>query len=64
VDPETTEPMEPRTMWEIPQNSSSSRLSYDAACLRCGHAVHVFHSCSDGCGCAPVLMIGDRSLAA
>jgi len=50
-------------MWEIP-SSRSAELSRHLPCVRCGHAVHVFHSCGNGCGCTPVLPVGEQSLVA
>lgn len=39
-------------MWDTVQ-SSSSHLSHDMPCARCGHAQHTFLACSDQCTCEP-----------
>jgi hypothetical protein len=50
-------------MWDTVQDSSS-RLSHDLPCLRCGHAFHTFLTCDHGCDCQPTLMPGDRLVTA
>ena len=40
-------------MWDTVQ-TNERHLSHDMPCLRCGHAMHTFLSCGDGCDCQPV----------
>jgi hypothetical protein len=42
--------------------NDSTHLSHDMLCQRCGHGVHTFLSCSDGCDCKPTVMPGDTRL--
>jgi hypothetical protein len=49
-------------MWDTVE-TSGDHLSHDMPCPRCGHAVHTFLSCGDGCDCLPTLMPGDSALA-
>ncbi len=44
-------------MWDTTQ-TTSTHLSHDLPCLRCGHAAHTFLACSDTCDCAPPVMPG------
>lgn len=44
-------------MWDTVQ-SSSSHLSHDMPCARCGHAPHTFLACSDQCSCRPAAAPG------
>jgi hypothetical protein len=44
-------------MWDTVQ-TSSTHLSHDLPCQRCGHAPHTFLACSDSCDCAPAAMPG------
>ena len=48
-------------MWDTVQ-LDGERLSHDLPCQRCGHAVHTFLRCDDGCDCRPVPMPGDSTL--
>jgi len=48
-------------MWDTVQ-INESHLSHDMPCLRCGHALHTFLSCGDGCDCQPARMPGERQL--
>lgn len=50
-------------MWDTVQ-TSADHLSHDMPCQRCGHAVHTFLSCGDGCDCRPTEMPGESALAA
>lgn len=43
-------------------HTSTDHLSHDMPCLRCGHAVHTFLACGDGCECRPALMPGESVL--
>jgi len=44
-------------MWDTVQ-INEIHLSHDLACTGCGHAVHTYLACGDGCDCAPRLMPG------
>ena len=35
-------------MWDTVQ-TSDTHLSHDMPCQRCGHALHTFLGCDDGC---------------
>lgn len=37
-------------MWDTVE-SSREHLSHDMPCVRCGHAMHTFLACGDGCDC-------------
>ena len=37
-------------MWDTVEKTSS-RLTHDVPCPRCGHATHTYLPCSDTCGC-------------
>lgn len=39
-------------MWDTVQTSSTP-ISHDMPCGRCGHARHTFLACSDTCDCQP-----------
>ena len=39
-------------MWDT-VDTSSSRLSHDMPCPRCGHGRHTYLACSDTCSCHP-----------
>lgn len=43
-------------MWDTAQDDQpgNARLSHDRPCPRCGHAMHVFLACGEGCACRPV----------
>jgi hypothetical protein len=44
-------------MWDTIQ-TSSTHLSHDLPCLRCGHAAHTFLACGETCDCARTDMPG------
>jgi hypothetical protein len=44
-------------MWDTVQ-INEQHLSHDMPCQRCGHELHTFLGCDQGCGCAPALMPG------
>jgi hypothetical protein len=48
-------------MWDTVQ-MSSSHLSHDMPCQRCGHELHTFLSCGDSCECQPARMPGELEL--
>ena len=39
-------------MWDTVQEQVV-HLSHDRPCQRCGHALHVYLACGDGCECEP-----------
>jgi hypothetical protein len=43
---------------------TTTHLSHDLPCQRCGHAVHTFLACGDECSCEPVVLPGSVRLAA
>ena len=47
-------------MWDTVE-TSTVHLSHDLLCPRCGHGIHTFLSCGDGCECRPVVMPGSRA---
>ena len=49
-------------MWESAEHEEC--LSHDMPCGRCGHALHTFLACGDGCDCPPVELPGERLLSA
>ena len=36
-----------------------AHLSHDLPCQSCGHGIHTFLPCGDGCDCPPVVLPGD-----
>jgi hypothetical protein len=48
-------------MWDTVQ-TNETHLSHDMPCQRCGHALHRFLSCGDGCDCKPSSMPGEQAL--
>ncbi|MDZ5620171.1 hypothetical protein [Nocardioides bizhenqiangii] len=36
-------------------------LSHDLPCLSCGHGIHTFLPCGDGCDCPPVVLPGNAA---
>ncbi len=50
-------------MWDTIQTSTSP-LSHDLPCPRCGHESHIYLPCDDACGCQPTLMPGSVGLTA
>jgi len=54
-------------MWDTVQDAvpaGAHHLSHDMPCVRCGHGVHTFLACGDGCECQPALLPGESALAA
>ena len=49
-------------MWDTIQ-TSTTHLSHDLPCQRCGHATHTFLACSATCDCPPTLMPGTAARA-
>ena len=49
-------------MWDTAQETQDTErqthLSHDMPCPRCGHAMHIYLSCGDGCDCEPSAMPG------
>ena len=43
-------------MWDTveSQEHRSVHLSHDMPCPQCGHALHTYLECGDGCDCVPV----------
>jgi hypothetical protein len=39
-------------MWDTVE-TLSEHLSHDRPCPHCGHAIHVYLACGDGCDCQP-----------
>lgn len=40
---------------------ATHHLSHDMACPCCGHALHVYLGCGDGCDCPPTMLPGTVS---
>lgn len=49
-------------MWDT-VDTSSTRLSHDMPCPRCGHAPHTYLACSDTCTCRPETSTALRATA-
>lgn len=47
-------------MWDTVVENEQ-HLSHDMPCQRCGHALHTFLVCGDGCECRPQVMPGDAA---
>jgi len=46
-------------MWTQTRTTTNvAHLSHDLPCQSCGHGIHTFLPCGDGCECPPVLMPG------
>ena len=45
-------------MWDVPEHSKPTPLPHDMSCTHCGHALHVYLECGDGCDCAPHVLPG------
>ena len=43
--------------------TEQTHLSHDMLCPRCGHALHTFLSCGEGCDCQPDSMPGEHGTA-
>ena len=53
-------------MWDTVQiaptaQTASAGLSRDMACAYCGHSLHVFLDCGNGCDCEPHALPGDAA---
>jgi hypothetical protein len=48
-------------MWDS-VTDSEHHLSHDLPCPRCGHGVHTYLPCDEGCDCAPCPMPGSQRL--
>ena len=44
-------------MWDTVQEATE-HLSHDRPCVACGHALHIYLACGDGCDCQPALAPG------
>ena len=40
-------------MWDTVQ-TNGEHLTHDMPCPHCGHALHTYLECGDGCDCVPV----------
>ncbi len=49
-------------MWDTVE-TSTSHLSHDLPCPRCGHAAHSYLPCSDTCGCRRSILPGSEAVA-
>ncbi len=49
-------------MWETEKNEEC--LPHDMSCTHCGHPLHTYLACGDGCDCPPVELPGERLLSA
>jgi hypothetical protein len=47
-------------MWDTVQTTTMT-LSHDMPCAQCGHALHVYLECGDGCECQPQVMPGNAA---
>lgn len=47
-------------MWNTAPEPSH-QLSHDMSCPACGHGVHVYLACGDGCECGPRAMPGSAA---
>jgi hypothetical protein len=45
-------------MYDIPAESAPTPVPHDMSCAHCGHGLHVYLECGDGCDCTPHLMPG------
>jgi hypothetical protein len=65
---DTARPERSTVMWDTANDTTvgpyalTEHLTHDLPCTSCGHAVHTFLPCGDGCACPPVVLPG--SLAA
>ena len=39
-------------MWDTVQTTAMA-LSHDMPCVHCGHALHTYLACDEGCDCGP-----------
>lgn len=37
------------------------QMSHDMPCPRCGHGIHVYLGCGDGCSCPPAELPGSAA---
>ena len=44
-------------MWDTVE-TTTTHLSHDMPCPRCGHATHTYLACSETCTCVPALPPG------
>ena len=47
-------------MWDTVETQSNP-LSHEMPCHGCGHAMHTYLPCSDGCDCAPTWLTLEES---
>ena len=47
-------------MWDTVQTTTMN-LSHDMPCAHCGHALHAYLACGDGCDCRPQVMPGSAA---
>jgi hypothetical protein len=47
-------------MWDTVVENQQ-HLSHDMPCQACGHALHTYLECGDGCECRPRSMPGDAA---
>ena len=49
-------------MWDNTMTATrADNLSHDLPCQNCGHGIHTFLPCGDGCDCPPVVMPGEAA---
>jgi len=49
-------------MWDtVRAETGAEHLSRDLPCPRCGHPVHTFLACGNGCDCEPTQLPGSAS---
>ena len=47
-------------MWDTVQ-TTTMRVTHDMPGTQCGHALHVYLACGDGCECQPQVMPGNAA---
>ncbi len=47
-----------RTALSITSDVSRTPVPHDMSCACCGHGLHVYLGCGDGCDCGPQIMPG------
>ncbi|GAA4126378.1 hypothetical protein GCM10022215_35890 [Nocardioides fonticola] len=52
-------------MWDTVERPDErhEHLSHDRPCQKCGHAIHIYLACGDGCDCPPVAGAGSARVA-
>lgn len=45
-------------MWDTPTQTTPTTVPHDMSCAHCGHGLHVYLVCGDGCDCVPQDMPG------